>query len=421
MNIVYMSFSAACMILAIIGLRKLLINRVPHLVFEFLWLLVLVRLYIPYDIVTDYNFYNLLYGIRGRLAETDIFDIDFKNYYIDRSLVEFVTTSSFKYLFILIWIVVGLMVLTYFWHDYVAARKIWKNAEPATAAERVYKVLKDKGLNKRVDVKESKEISIPMAYGVLHPTIILPTKFSREEDSVFEPVILHEYMHLKYQHPLLQHIIVLILCVNWFNPLIWMIYRYMGRDMEISCDLHVLDHIGASNRESYALSLLEMASSKGKDMTFYNGFTKHLVKERTVAIMKYKKTSAKVAIFSVLLPVVVFWLFGTSDNYVFGDEIEAGEMEVVIVEAPELPNYREISVPFSELEPYLIKDGTQSIEELQLNEFMTLFPLEEGLTEELHVYTEVAMYRYSGTLHLVDADLEKEHFIGYYSGSLYWE
>ncbi|WP_458398079.1 M56 family metallopeptidase [Anaerotignum sp.] len=419
MNFVYMSISAAFMILAIIGLRKLLINKVPHLVFEFLWILVLVRLYIPYDFATDHNFYNLLYGIRGKLAETDIFNIDFKNYYIDRTFVEFVTMSSFKYLFTLVWIVVGLMVFSYFWHDYISAKKIWKNAVPATATEQVQNLLQKKGLNNKFDVRESKEISMPMAYGVLHPTIILPAGFDTNKTIVFEAVILHEYMHLKYHHPFLQHIIVLILCVNWFNPLIWMIYRYIGRDMEISCDMHVLDQIGSNNRESYALSLLEMASNKGKDMTFYNGFTKHLVRERTVAIMKYKKTSIKAAIFSVLLPVVVFLLFGTSDNYVFGDEIEAGEMEVVIVEAPELPNYREIFVPFSELEPYLVKNDAQTIDELKLNEFKTLIPLEEGLTEELHVNTEVAMYQYSGTLQLVDADLEKENFVSYYSGSLY--
>lgn len=212
---------------------------------------------------------------------------------------------------------------------------------PATATEHVQRFLKDKGLNKKIDVRESKEASIPMAYGVLHPTIILPAGFDTDKTTVFESVVLHEYMHLKYHHPLLQHIIVLILCVNWFNPLIWMIYHYMGKDMEISCDLHVLDQIGSSNRESYALSLLELASSKGKDMTFYNGFTKHLVKERIVAIMKYKKITVKAAVFSILLPVMVFWLFGTSDNYVFGDEIEAGELEVVIVETPELPNYME--------------------------------------------------------------------------------
>ena len=421
MNFVYMSISAAFMIPAIIGLRKLLINKVPHLVFEFLWLLVLVRLYIPYDVETNYNFYNLLYHVREKLARADIFDIGQEIHYLDRSLVEFVTMSSFKYLFILVWIVVGLMVFSYFWHDYISAKKIWKNAVPATATEQVQKLLKDKGLDKRIDVRESKEISMPMAYGVLHPTIILPVRFNDDKAGVFESVILHEYMHLKYHHPLLQHIIVLVLCVNWFNPLIWMIYRYMGRDMEISCDLHVLDQIGASNKESYALSLLEMASSKGKDMTFYNGFTKHLVKERTVAIMKYKKTSIKAAIFSVLLLVMIFLLFGTSDNYVFGDEIEAGEMEVVIVEAPELPNYREISVPFSELEPYLVKHDAQTIDEMQLNEFKTLIPMEEGLPIDLIVDTEISIYQYKGTLKLVDADVGETYFTGYYSGSLFKE
>lgn len=189
-----MSVSAAFMIVAIIGLRKLLINKVPHLVFEFLWLLVLVRLYIPYDFVTDYNFYDLLYRARGKLAETDIFNIDFKNYYIDRSFVEFVTMSSFKYLFILVWIVVGLMVFSYFWHDYASAKKIWKNAVPATATEHVQNLLKEKGLNKKYDVRESKEISMPMAYGVLHPTIILPAGFDTNKTTVFEAVILHEYM-----------------------------------------------------------------------------------------------------------------------------------------------------------------------------------------------------------------------------------
>ena len=272
-----------------------------------------------------------------------------------------------------------------------------------------------------MEVRESKEIGMPMAYGILHPTIILPVGLGQDSPSVFEQIILHEYMHLRYHHPLLQHILVLILCVNWFNPLIWTIYHYMGRDMEISCDLHVLDQLGEKSRESYALCLLEMAGSKGKDMTFFNGFTKHLVKERTIAIMKYRRTPFKAAVFSLLLPVMVFWFFGTSDNYIFGDEIEAGELELVIEEVPTAPMQKLITVPFSELEPYLMKDDHQTIEELRVKEFMKRIPLEDGLPVEIDVETKVVIYQYKGTLRLVDGDVGETYFTGYYSGSLYKE
>ena len=60
--------------------------------------------------------------------------------------------------------------------------------------------------------------------------------FEKSSKKDKEQMILHEYMHLKYMHTLLQIIVIIIFCLNWYNPIIWAGYHYIKLDMEIACD-----------------------------------------------------------------------------------------------------------------------------------------------------------------------------------------
>lgn len=413
-----MSFMAAVMIVVIIVLRKFLINKIPHQIWGILWFLVIVRLYVPYKVETKFNFYNGVYHIRRMLAENDLLKIGYQEYYFDRVLQEILNSPSMKWVLFFIWAIGVIFMLRYFCKDFILARTLWKKSEKTLICEQAQQFLWGFGLNKKVEIRQSNEIDMPLAYGIIHPGILLPLDFEEYSSPAMQHMLFHEYFHLKYMHPLLQIVVISILCINWFNPIIWVWYHYMSRDMEIACDRHVLDLIGKNERESYALNLIQMAKTQSQERAFYSGFAKYVIEERIVAIMKYKKTTMAALVISMLIPTGVASAFGTSDNYVFNDEMKAGEVVITVEEAGTIAETAEIYVDYQELEPYIVEQDERAASSINIEgyEYVTY---NQTPPATLKVSTEKDGYTYSGTLKLVDLEIDGSKYIGYYSGTLY--
>lgn len=84
---------------------------------------------------------------------------------------------------------------------------------------------------------------------------------------------------------------VFAVCIHWFNPLVWLMYVFINRDIEMACDEQVILRCGEDFRKEYAMVLLNLAEKQYKLSFFANGFGKNSIKERIVAIMKFKKTT----------------------------------------------------------------------------------------------------------------------------------
>lgn len=412
------SFMAAVMILVIIVLRKFLINKIPNQIWGILWFLVIVRLYIPYKIETEFNFYSGVYYIRRILAEHDLLKIGYQEYYFDRVLRGIINSPSVKWTLVFIWIIGVMIMFGYFCKDFVLARALWKKSEKTLICEQARRFLYDFGLYKSVEIRQSSEIDMPLAYGIFRPTILLPMSFGEYSSPAMQHVLLHEYLHLKYMHPLLQMVVISILCINWFNPIIWIWYHYMSRDMEIACDRHVLDLLGQNERESYALNLIQMAKLQSREGVFYSGFAKYIIEERIEAIMKYKKITITALVLSMLIPTGVASAFGTSDNYIFYDEVEAGEIVISVEEIGSVSEVKEISVNYNDLKPYIAEQDERAAGSINIEryEYVTY---NKTPPATLKISTKKDGYTYSGTLKLVDMEIDGSKYIGYYSGTLY--
>lgn len=415
-----MSFMAAVMIVVIIVMRKYLLNKIPHQIWGILWFLVIVRLYIPYKIETKFNFYSGIYHIRRMLAENDLLKIGYQEYYFDRVLQVFLNSPSVKWVLVFIWAIGVIFMLRYFCKDFILARTLWKKSEKTLTCEQAQQFLWDFGLNKKVEIRQSHEIDMPLAYGIFRPGILLPMGFGEYFNAAMQHMLLHEYFHLKYMHPLLQIVVVSILCINWFNPIIWVWYHYMSRDMEIACDRHVLDLLGQNERESYALNLIRMAKSQSQEGVFYSGFAKYVMEERIVAIMKYKKTTMAALAISMLIPTGVASAFGTSDNYVFNDEVKAGEIVISVDETGTVSDVKEIFVNYDDIKPYVVEQDERAASSINIEGYEYVV-YSGSLPTTLKVSTEKDGYTYSGTLKLVDMEIDGSKYIGYYSGTLYRE
>lgn len=131
----------------------------------------------------------------------------------------------------------------------------------------------------RGEILLSDKIRTPFVMGVLSPKIYLPWDTPQEERRF---IIAHERQHIHRADPLWKLLGYLALCVHWFNPLVWLAFFLGGKDMEMSCDEAVLNHLGEDIRADYSQALLRLATHKrliaGMPLAFGEGETRGRVR-----------------------------------------------------------------------------------------------------------------------------------------------
>lgn len=425
MHYLSMTFAASLMILCILLIRKYLVYRIPSLVFTLLWGLVLVRLCMPYKIETTYNLYNLLYYLYFLIQEqmVDIFPMPLENYFF-----AFCQNHMVQMVCFVVWLIGAICFCCYFANSYRLIRKIQKEAMPLVEEQALLQSLQTFGLKKEYALREMYDISSPLSCGVIRPMIVLPKGFSRQNPELLLPSLLHEYMHLTYHHPLIQYLLTILCILNWYNPCIWLLYKYINQDMEIACDRGALKHIGAEYKERYALHLVQFAEQMAKQTTektiLYHGYTKGILKERVIAIMKFQKLSIMTIMISTLLPIGFASALSTNDKYVLGYELVHGldDMRIVSVEVPTSEQVAEtdIFVPWETLAQYVDTQDERNIpKQIPISNYSREYPKGTSIPSAISVTTKRYGTTYKGTLELSDTSTTKTKIIAYYSGILY--
>ena len=143
--------------------------------------------------------------------------------------------------------------------------------------------------------------------------IILPSFLLSEKSGRLKFVLAHEAAHVRRGDNLWKVIMLLAVCIHWFNPLVWLMYVLFSRDMELSCDERVLSRFGEGAKREYARALVGLAEKQYRRSLFAQGFGKSAIKERIEAIMKFKKTTAVSAACAVLLLGTAVTVFAQTD------------------------------------------------------------------------------------------------------------
>ena len=112
---------------------------------------------------------------------------------------------------------------------------------------------------KKVPIKLSWGLDMPVSVGLFFPIILLPYDYDIENEDTIKHWLCHEYMHIKYHHVLWQIIVQVVICINWFNPLIYMMRKYIARDIEVFCDNRAIEFFQPENKKKYALSIIAAA------------------------------------------------------------------------------------------------------------------------------------------------------------------
>lgn len=309
-TVVNMSIAASYVAIGVIFVR-LLLKKAPKIFSYILWAPVLFRLVCPFSFDSAFSFFNLInlnakqgigvsefvpqnIGLMQTPAiQSSIGSIDSA---VNASLPPAIPVASvnpmqiWMTVFSLIWI---FGVITLFIYSIISYVKIKRKLQTAT----------------RVDgnVFETDAISMAFVCGFIRPKIYVPANIG---DANLSYILEHERTHIRRKDYLIKPIAFLALILHWFNPLMWLCFALMSRDMEMSCDESVLNRLGEGAKGGYSGSLLSLAV-KRKGLLAANplAFGESHVKARIKNVLSFKKPAfwvIMIAVVAVCAAVVAF-------------------------------------------------------------------------------------------------------------------
>jgi len=175
-----------------------------------------------------------------------------------------------------------------------------------------FQFLKRQSVKRKIQVRQSGLIKAPLTYGVWRPVILMPENTDWNDTEQLEYIFMHEYIHIKRFDQITKLMLMTALAVHWINPFVWIMYLLCSRDLELSCDEAVVHAFGESVRSNYAHILINMEEQKTKLRPLCNSFSKNVMEERIVAIMKMKKRTVFKTAAAALLVCSVSGIFATS-------------------------------------------------------------------------------------------------------------
>ncbi len=149
---------------------------------------------------------------------------------------------SLSQIFSIIWLTGIIGLLSYNVIAYILLRKRLQSA-----------------LHQENNIFVSSSIESPFILGIIRPRIYIPSNL-QESDRAH--ILRHEQIHIQRGDHIIKAILYVITCVHWFNPLVWLAFAFMSRDMEMSCDEKVIRELGYGIKKNYSSSLLNLATGR---------------------------------------------------------------------------------------------------------------------------------------------------------------
>lgn len=149
-------------------------------------------------------------------------------------------------------------------------------------------------------VYQSEAVASPFLLGVFCPRIYVPYGMTEQELSA---VLAHERAHIKRGDHIVKPLGFLLLSVYWFQPLLWIAYILLCRDIELACDERVVKTLSADERRVYSAALLSSAVGRSRVAACPLAFGEVAVASRIKSVMHYKKPAFWIVIVAGVLGV----------------------------------------------------------------------------------------------------------------------
>lgn len=313
--ILNMSLTASAVI-ALVLLARLALRRAPRICSYALWLVVLFRLLCPVSVTADVSLMGLL-----DTPVTGVTDHTSAAAYVPRDVVhnpaptvdlpipgasEAITDAlpQGEEQMVADPLEAPMAIATLVWLTGVTVMAVWGVVSLLRLRRRLVGAVP---LEKGVYLAD--HIGTPFVLGLARPKIYLPSSLPEREQGY---ILLHERHHIRRLDHVVKLLAFLALCIHWFNPLAWLFFVLLGKDMEMSCDEAAMKKLGEAVRADYSASLLSLATGRriiaGAPLAFGEGDTRDRVKN----VLQWREPKLWLVVLSVAAVVVLAVVCGTN-------------------------------------------------------------------------------------------------------------
>lgn len=308
LKILNMSITASYVIITVVIIRFLL-KRTPKKYSYLLWTVVLFRLICPISFSSAFSIFqikpfDMTVAQRGGRALSYVPEnigymstprvtvgIPTMNSYISESLPPATPYASVNPM--QIWILLG----TILWCVGITILIFYSIITYIRLKHRMATAIRLEG-----NVFESDKIRSPFILGFMSPRIYIPFGLGEHEQLY---ILRHERFHLKRKDHLIKPLSFCMLTIHWFNPLVWLAFMLMTKDMEMSCDEKVLSETGTDIIHEYSTSLLSFAANRRFPVASPLAFGETDIRERVKNILRFREPKKWVIVIAAILCIAV--------------------------------------------------------------------------------------------------------------------
>lgn len=335
LKIINMSISASWLIFAVLILR-LVLKKAPKWVNVLLWGIVAIRLICPFSFESALSLIPSAETFPKKIISGPSFDVQSGitpvdnriNDYLGDRYFEGVTVpanngNTIMTILTIVWTIGILLLVAYTVISY------WRLHREIDTAVRY----KD-------NIFQNENVSSPFVLGLIKPRIYLPFKLDGQD---MEHVVAHEQAHIRRKDHWWKPLGFLLLTIHWFNPLMWLAYVLLCRDIELACDEKVIKELSNEQRADYTQALVACSVNRRMIAACPLAFGEVGVKERVKSVMNYKKPAFWVIIIAVIVCVGVAVCFLTNpkqDRYTLRIVVPAGSQEEFVYTDEEVSTVR---------------------------------------------------------------------------------
>ena len=314
LEIVNMSITASWIILAVVVLR-LLLKKAPKWMNVLLWGVVGLRLVLPFSLESIFSLIPSAQTVSPQILTDATPQINtgipsFNN------MVNPVIRDSFSpnpvnsatplqiwsFIAAVVWLAGIAVLVLYSVFSYLRVKR-----KVVTAV-----LLRD-------NIYQSENVGSPFVLGIFKPKIYLPFAISEQDR---EQVIAHETAHIRRKDYLWKPLGFFLLTLHWFNPLIWLSYLLLCRDIELACDEKVIKNWDDAQKAEYSQALLNCSVHRKLIAACPLAFGEVSVKNRVKSVLHYKKPAFWLVVTAVVVSIAVGVCFLTNPATVKLQDIE---------------------------------------------------------------------------------------------------
>ncbi|WP_002150023.1 M56 family metallopeptidase [Bacillus cereus] len=328
------SLMASILVGFILCIKVLFRNKLTPRWQYMLWIVLMIRLLLPWSPDSSYSIYSLL------SYSSSVSEVIQKNTQSPENIVntesdhtveletnsetvtknsehevnassEQQTTFSLYKLALYVWLagVIVLAAITFITnrrlYSYIKKQPDITDGQVVTVFNRCKQSMK---MKKAVSLRLAGKIASPTVFSFFRPKVLLSKKHMQVlNEKQLQYVFYHELAHIKRNDVAVNWIMYSLLLLNWFNPILWYAYFCMREDQELACDAYALTFIDKEEQIAYGhtiITLLEHYSYQAPSLANLSR-NKRTLKRRIVMIKKFQKKSYRLSLLGVIVIVAI--------------------------------------------------------------------------------------------------------------------